>query len=237
VIELSGQFLNVMVIIMLAVVGGLVLMLHYRLYALKNNERDVPVLVSSLADSLQKAHRGVFELSRLVRENGPNLEKEVFKAQQTLQDLDFMLDKAERLLKRMDTAFEKADSISSPVLNAVKTDEKNTLLGKQQESAQVKTGLTVKPEMKPKKNVENTASNVTEAAKKLEAEMQKTLERELLMGLQEENPEPVRFTPKNEEQSKRMASPQRGAMAYGQQFNTALSDTERDLRQALEGRL
>ena len=46
---LSGHFLDVMVIIMLAIVGALVLWLHFRLYNLKNTEKEFPTLVTSLA--------------------------------------------------------------------------------------------------------------------------------------------------------------------------------------------
>ncbi|MFT7433571.1 MAG: hypothetical protein ACI9TY_001208 [Alphaproteobacteria bacterium] len=240
---LSGQFLDIMVIIMLAVVGGLVLWLHYRLYTLKNAEKAVPNLVSSLADSLKKAHRGVFELSRLVREDGPKLEKEVFNAQQTVQDLDYMLDKAERILKRMDDAFEKMDRISTPVIAAAKAEEKSILTGQpareinREKPAVNKTIVEKKNTTQPQPQPRQTS--VTEASKRLEMEMQKTLERELLMGMNEhEKPAPkvVNNTVKNET-PKRMASPMGGAMAYGQQLNVNTSDAEKDLRQALEGRL
>lgn len=230
-IALSGQFLDIMVIIMLAVVGGLVLWLHYKLYTLKNSEKSVPGLVSSLDESIKKAHRGVFEFSRLIREDGPRLEKEFHKAQETVQDLDYMIDKAEKVLKRMDEAFERADMVSSPVLAAVKVEEKEVLFGKTANESSARAVESKPKTVKPKTEM----PPVSETTKRLENEMQKTLERELLMGMNHQEPAAVEKTVVNEK-PKRMASPLGGAMAYGQQSNVT-SDAERDLRQALEGRL
>ena len=226
---LNGPFLDVMVIVMLAVVGALVLWLHYKLYALKHAEKEAPPLMILLSESLQKTHRGVFELSRLVRDEGPKLEKEVFTAQQTVQDLNFMLDRAQKLLKRMDDAFEKADAISTPVIAAVKAQEKDILSGNALKTHHVKKKVS------PKLAKETERKEVSDSSKRSELEMQKTLERELLLNLDDNKKTDV-LPSKLEEAPKRMATPMQGARAYERKLSVT-SDSENDLRQALEGRL
>jgi hypothetical protein len=237
--ELSGQILDMMVILMLAVVGALVLWLHYRLHQLRSSEKKMMLLGDDLSEILQKAKRGLFEFSRLVREEGPRLEKEVFTAGQTVQDLDFMLAKAERLLKRMDDSFERSEVITGRVDGQLKSDEKTTLLGgktPQKMVQPVRAQVSKTPQTTIKRDV--PAPKVLNKARELsEAEIEKKLERELLTGLVSELPEKNDVS--EEVQPRRMTSPQMGAMAYGSSTASAVSstDAERDLIKALEGRL
>lgn len=230
-LELSGHILDIMVIIMLAVVGALVLWLHFRLHQLRSSEKKMHLLSDELSESLRKANRGLFEFSRVVREEGPKLDKEVFKAGQTVQDLDFMLAKAEKLLKRMDVAFDQSEGYLRNVEGEIKSNEKELLLGKKQKNA-----VTEKP---VQKTVENRSEGRQPSGQGMsDVEIEKKLERDLLMGL-------ISDVPKKESRSepqetpKKMVNPKMGAMAYGGQVssNSGNTDAERDLIKALEGRL
>lgn len=240
-LELSGQILDVMVILMLAVVGALVLWLHYRLHQLRSSENKMMLLGDELSESLQKANRGLFEFSRLVREEGPKLEKEVFNAGQSIQDLDYMLSKAERLLKRMDDSFDRSEMVAGRVDGQLKTDEKNTLLGAKVAQKPLRTPPLKKQETVTspiKRSVQPTKNQVDKSRELTEFEIEKKLERELLTGLVSELPD-KKVNQSETIQPKRMASPQMGAMAYGGAATSSVSgtDAERDLIKALEGRL
>lgn len=230
-LELSGHILDVMVIIMLAVVGALVLWLHFRLHQLRSSEKNMYLLSDELSESLRKANRGLFEFSRVVREEGPKLDKEVFKAGQTVQDLDFMLAKAEKLLKRMDAAFDQSEGYLRNVEGEIKLNEKELLLGKKQQNA-----VTEKP-------VQKTAESRSEGRQlsglgMSDVEIEKKLERDLLMGLISDVPK-KQSRSEPQEKPKKMVNPKMGAMAYGGQVssNSGNTDAERDLIKALEGRL
>ena len=233
-LALSGQILDVMVVLMLAVVGALVLWLHFRLHQVRSSEKKMFMLSEKLNESLNKANRGLFEFSRVVRDEGPKVEAEVFKAGQTVQDLDFMLVKAEKLLKRMDDAFDRAGVVLEGVETHLKTEEKDTLLGTKRstEKSSQKRVATVRPS--------RVAQPMKASSPELsEAEIEKKLERELLTGLINDLPEKSEQKRVVAEKSKRMASPQMGAMAYGgasQQVKRS-TDAEKDLLKALEGRL
>ncbi|PPR19478.1 MAG: hypothetical protein CFH43_00159 [Proteobacteria bacterium] len=230
-LELSAHILDVMVIIMLAVVGALVLWLHFRLYQLRSSEKNMYILSEELSESLRKANRGLFEFSRVVREEGPKLDKEVFKAGQTVQDLDFMLAKAEKLLKRMDAAFDQSEGYLRNVEGEIKSNEKELLLGKKQQSPVIDKPLqkTVQKSSEDKSAVQQGLSDV---------EIEKKLERDLLMGLISDVPKRQERV-QAEEKPKKMINPRMGAMAYGEQVvsSSGNTDAERDLIKALEGRL
>lgn len=228
-LELSAHILDVMVIIMLAVVGALVLWLHFRLHQLRSSEKKMVLLSENLSESLQKANRGLFEFSRVVREEGPKLDKEVFKAGQTVQDLDFMLAKAEKLLKRMDVSLAQSEGYLRNVESEIKSNEKELLLGKKQQSVASEKNVNQKSPVRASKQ---------EKAPLSEAEIEKKLERDLLMGLVSDAPKKA-IDEKIKETPRRMASPQMGAMAYGSQSSSSSTNTdaERDLIKALEGRL
>lgn len=244
-LELSGQVLDVMVVLLLAVVGSLVLWLHFRLHQMRSAEKKMILLSESLNESLRKANRGLFEFSRVVREEGPKLEKEVFDAGQTVQDLDFMLSKAERLLKRMDDAFDMSESIIDRVDGGIKADEKSTLLGqrpqaKTQQRQQQVQSKRLQPQGSVPTNQKVATPKTSSKSDLSEKDIEKKLERELLTGLLSDVSKEEKKAKAEEVEPKRMASPKMGAMAYGGQVVSASmpnTDAEKELLKALEGRL
>lgn len=251
-IALSSQILSVMVVLMLAVVGALVLSLHFTLHRLKKSDQKLPSLTEMLSESLQKANRGVFELSRLIRENGPKLEKEVYHAQQTVQDLEFMTAKAEKLLKRMDEAFERAEKFSVAAESSVRSEEKKVLFGEKVRSAPavvqasavpvapVQNVATPRAERAPVSENRLPKEDVSAALKNLQSKMEKDFfTNGNTASYSEEKPfaKPIEEAAPSAVPAKRMASPMAGAMAYGKQLSVPPSDAEKELRQALEGRL
>lgn len=242
-LALSGQILDVMVVILLAVVGALVLWLHFKLHRLRSSEKKILSLSEDLTESLNKANRGLFEFSRLVREEGPKLEKEVFNAGQTVQDLDFMLAKAEKLLKRMDNAFDMSESVIGKIDTTIKSSEKETLLNQSPKSGSAQSITKTSPKrvkgLAVKENIQKVKKALNESNLS-EADIEKKLERELLTGLLSDVQTKSEVKETSREAPKRMASPMLGAMAYGGQGSNSSNtgtDAEKELLKALEGRL
>ena len=96
------QIIEVMMIILLAVVGSLVIWLHLRLNSLSSAIRHERELAKTLDKSLERAAEGIRALAKAAQEHSPELQAHIQKSYGVLQDFDYVIDRAEKVLHKMD---------------------------------------------------------------------------------------------------------------------------------------
>ena len=89
---------------MLAVVGALMIWLHMRLNNLSEAIRHERELARTLDESLRRAQKGVQDLANAAETYGPDLQGRIQQSNSLLQDFDFVMDRAEKVLRKFDEA-------------------------------------------------------------------------------------------------------------------------------------
>lgn len=118
---LDLNVIDIMLVLLLAVVGALVIWLHLRLNALSGAVRHEKELSKTLDLSLEKARLAIGELMEASKTHGPELQNHIQKAQSILQDFDFVMGRAEKILQNFDN---KNDSYAHQLENIARMPEK-----------------------------------------------------------------------------------------------------------------
>jgi paraquat-inducible protein B len=115
-------FFQIASIVVLSAVGGLLVWLHVRLQALQQSERQLPSLTETMTNALLQAQKGLQALSQEIDQN--KLDDRVHSAHQVLQDLEYTLDRSEKLLKQWDERLaEPAQPATPPEATETVTEE------------------------------------------------------------------------------------------------------------------
>lgn len=95
-------FIQAMLMILLAVVGALVLWLHFQFQRFKKADKSLPALSDSLSENLLAVQNAMQALSDSSRSQMPMLEKKIQEAHRAMTDLDFMISRAEKTFSKSD---------------------------------------------------------------------------------------------------------------------------------------
>lgn len=115
-------FFQIASIVVLSAVGGLLVWLHVRLQALQQSERQLPSLTETMTSALLQAQKGLQALSQEIDQS--KLDDRVHSAHQVLQDLEYTLDRSEKLLKQWDERLaEAAQPVAAPETTEAVTEE------------------------------------------------------------------------------------------------------------------
>ena len=99
---------NLITSILLLAVGGLLVRLHFGLHKMRSDLNKLPVLGDQFTSQMINARATLAQLNTAMEENAPMLSGDIKKAENALQDLDFVLARAEKILTQFD------DKIRSP---------------------------------------------------------------------------------------------------------------------------
>ena len=208
--ENSFFFLEVMLLIMLAIVGALVVWLHFRLEGFSRDRKKLPLLADSLTNSMTQAYEGVSKLETAVREHSPELEKKVSMAKGSLHELSYVLDRAERLLARLDATFERVGG--SPAVNHVADHEESLA------------------------STKSVSFDVQQKSRNIAEKLGESVNSIPLAGNAKEANVQVLDQPLRKASAQK-GSQIYSAVAAGKSSTNDISEAEQELRQALAGRL
>jgi hypothetical protein len=94
--------IDIALMVVLFGLGGLLLMLHQRIRDLATQAQQMPMLSEQLNEALNRTREALRLLAEAARTEGARLEDKTLLANRTLQDFDFVLDRAEKVLRRFD---------------------------------------------------------------------------------------------------------------------------------------
>ena len=124
---------NVVLLTVMLGLASLVLLLHLRLRAFGAEAVRVPALADELTRAITTSRTAMSELARTARTDGVKLEEATTAAERTLQDLIYVLDRAEKILTQFDshlaahpvpktapmsTAQQRSEPVSEPIVTA-----------------------------------------------------------------------------------------------------------------------
>ncbi|MBI1363353.1 MAG: hypothetical protein GC134_05160 [Proteobacteria bacterium] len=88
--------------LLLLAVGGLMVVLYIRVRALTQAENTLPVLSDQFVQSVDRARTALRDMGAMAQNKGTELDDKIFIAERALQDLTYVLDRAEKILARLD---------------------------------------------------------------------------------------------------------------------------------------
>lgn len=95
-------YLGILTVTLLALLAGLLLTVGWWLYEFRQNYKQMPMLGEELTRQLMQAREALTNLQRSARDVGPELAKAVGDAQNVMQDLRFLTQKADEVASQMD---------------------------------------------------------------------------------------------------------------------------------------
>lgn len=95
----SGVYLfQLMLLILLAVVGALVLWLHFQFQRFKKMNDSMPFLSDQLAQNLREVQKSMQDVSLTVRQDMPLLEEKIAEARSMVQEIEYVLSRGENVV-------------------------------------------------------------------------------------------------------------------------------------------
>jgi hypothetical protein len=96
--------------LLLAVTGGLVVLLHRRIHTMQKALKDSPLFADELTTNMVRAKATLAQLATAIEERGPDLKRDIKKADDALQDLDFVLARADKVMTRLEDKMQNAST-------------------------------------------------------------------------------------------------------------------------------
>ena len=112
---MTGLVVQFVTIVMLALVGGVVLWMHYRFDALHNGASKLPMLSKQMNKSLVSARVALQELKKEVGDVQPKITRDLNRAHRSIQDLEYLTEKAEKVLEQLDQKVSQAQRVLRPI--------------------------------------------------------------------------------------------------------------------------
>lgn len=256
--DMASYFIQAMLMILLAVVGALVLWLHFRFQKFKSAEGRLPILSDNLAQNLAEIQKALGSLKQTSFKGGDEADAKMRQAERLITDLDFMMSRAEKMIKRLEESNasvdgqpQKADYFSSGRQSI--SSEREALLHAQKEPPSVyeqersALGFSQKPASSLQGEVKIQQANVAPAASSASRASVSSSNVYALSGadegartgyLVEEAHASTKQT--QNETPRRMVTSTYGLGAYASTISrdeNKPSEVEEDLRRVLEGRL
>lgn len=97
-------YLGIVSCVLLALVAGLLMTVGLWLYEFRQNYKKAPLLGEELTRQLMAARDALLGLQKTAKETGPELAKAVSAAQTIMQDLTFLVARAEKVADKLDAA-------------------------------------------------------------------------------------------------------------------------------------
>ena len=216
-----------MIIILLSIVGGLVLWLHFRLSTLSRMLDQEEHLARQLEMHLSDARRGLDKFAELAKTDGATLEAKLKQGRDMTQDLDFMLHRADKLVAKMEGSITRSQQEIAETFDVSSSANVRQNVSAISDIAAVSTQVEHKtPERSVLlgDNLENTALEVPEkVSEKVTGDVRETFLKAIETRQQRVNQKtPSKTAPKAY-----------GSHAY---LQTARRQEKDDLRAVLEGR-
>lgn len=242
----SVLFFDVFLTLLLVGVGVLMAVLYLRVRALTQADRQLPALSDQFVAAMEKARLALRDMGSLAQTRGAELDDKIFIAERALQDLTYVLDRAEKILARLDAH----TGIAQPPVQAPVQPTPQPRLAPE-------TATRVDAFERPRPNVEPRGMPpVTEAAQRRRKTdtpaadavvmpgRQAAIARRLAAQAESAEPAPTAaapaFKPATRQGSAAVYAAMSAAASAADRADTAavtrapLSDVERDLRRALE---
>ncbi len=145
----ASLFVDILLLLSLSVLTGLVLVLHIKLRQFGREAMRVPALADDLTQAITTSRSTMQDLMRIARTDGARLEDFNGKANKTLQELVYVLDRAEKVLLQFDKhldghappAFNAGSEAVNSIQEPIKEQGKNTPLPQR--------GTSARPSVKP----------------------------------------------------------------------------------------
>lgn len=222
-------FMQIMLLILLAVVGGLVLWLHFRFQRLKSAEGRFPLLSDTLSRNLQDVQQALGLLKKTSSAGLDGVEEKMKMAERLITDLDFMMNRADKMIKRLESAGQTPVTTSDKkVLSVEESGRENLVAAAASLERQALLGsFNVEDAQESVKKEKTNVYNMSRETNKVEAP-------QTLAEPETKQNETSQSLPK------RMATVSYGLNAYGSTISrdeNKPSEVEEGLRRVLEGRL
>ncbi len=96
------MYVSILTVVLLALVAGLLLMLHLQLRQWRTTAQQAPVLAENLAEAILSARRGLNEMKQGLTQLGPDLSRLIDEGSKARVELQFVLQRAESLAAKLD---------------------------------------------------------------------------------------------------------------------------------------
>ena len=97
-----AMYLSILTVVLLALVAGLLLMLHMQLRHWREAARQAPLLAETLTEGMLTARRGLSEMKQELVKLGPDLSRLIDEGGKARVELQFVLQRAEQLAAKLD---------------------------------------------------------------------------------------------------------------------------------------
>ncbi len=99
---MTGFMIDLVLMLTMAGLLGVVLVLHFKLKEFGRDAMRVPALADDLTTAITTSRTAMQELAKSARTDGALLEEYTSKAARNIQELTFLIDRAEKVLERFD---------------------------------------------------------------------------------------------------------------------------------------
>ncbi len=97
-------YISILTVLLLALVAGLLLMLHFQLKEWRVAAREAPLLAEKLTEAILSARKGLADIKHELSGSGPELNRLIDAAGQSKVELQFLLQRAESLGDKLEQA-------------------------------------------------------------------------------------------------------------------------------------
>jgi Domain of unknown function (DUF6468) len=98
-----AMYISILTVLLLALVAGLLLVLHFQLKEWRVAAREAPLLAEKLTEAIMSARKGLADIKHELMGSGPELNRLIDAAGQTRVELQFLLQRAETTADKLDT--------------------------------------------------------------------------------------------------------------------------------------
>lgn len=102
---IATLFLDILIVVMLALTIGYCWLLNRRIRVLQDSKSELAQLLKHFDESTQRASESIVALQGASRKIGENIQLRIEKANFTLDDLSYMIDKGTKICNQMEAGF------------------------------------------------------------------------------------------------------------------------------------
>ncbi len=98
-----AMYISILTVLLLALVAGLLLVLHFQLKEWRVAAREAPLLAEKLTEAIMSARKGLADIKHELTSSGPELNRLIDAAGQSRVELQFLLKRAETVAEKLDS--------------------------------------------------------------------------------------------------------------------------------------
>lgn len=95
-------YLNILTVVLLALVAGLLLVLHFQLRTWREASREAPLLAEKLTEAMLSARKGLSDLRHELVGQGPELNRLISEGDKLRVELQFLMQRGAQMAERLD---------------------------------------------------------------------------------------------------------------------------------------